>query len=297
MFKLERLSTKPVLEPTPEHPWESAAVFNCAAIYWAGRIHLIYRATDIGPHARYGPYVSSLGYAVSEDGLNFRRLKYPILPAGQNPQERRGMEDPRLVQLEGKFYLVYTAFGGRFEGDWRISLATSRELQTWERHGVVLDEPNKDASLFPEKLGGRYVMLHRRYPDIWIAFSEDLRHWYDHQSIMSPRPDMWDCARIGIAGPPVRIRQGWLLLYHGADHQNVYRLGAALLDPNDPTRVLARQDEPILEPELEWERVGWVPNVVFSAGQAEVNGSLYVYYGGADTVIGVAAVKKDKIRF
>ncbi|BDG60675.1 glycoside hydrolase family 130 protein [Caldinitratiruptor microaerophilus] len=297
MFKLERLSKQPVLKPIPEHPWESAAVFNCAAIYWEGRIHLIYRATDIGPHARYGRYVSSLGYAVSDDGLHFKRLDRPILPPGEVPQEQRGAEDPRLVRLNGSFFLVYTAYGGRFEGDWRISLASSRELTRWQRHGVVLDEPNKDASLFPEKVGGRYVMLHRRYPDIWVGFSEDLRHWTDHQSIMSPRPGMWDSARIGIAGPPIRVRQGWLLLYHGADHENVYRLGAALLDPRDPTRVLARQDEPILEPELEWEREGWVPNVVFSAGQAEVGDSIYVYYGGADTVIGVAKVDRDAIRF
>ncbi|MEW5867095.1 MAG: glycosidase [Bacillota bacterium] len=290
MTRLSRLSLNPILCPVPEHQWERSAVFNCAAVYYGGLYHLLYRATDLPCHASYGDYVSSLGYAVSTDGLNFSRLDKPVM-VGEGPQEGRGIEDPRIVHLEGRFYMMYTGFGGRFDGDYRICLASSANLIDWTRHGVVLDEPNKDASLFPEKLGGRYTMLHRRYPDIWLAFSDDLVTWDDHTKLMSPIPGGWESERLGIAGPPIRTPEGWLLIYHAADARNVYRLGWALLDLRDPAKVLYRQPEPILEPELEWERCGWIPNVVFSTGHVVVNGRLLVYYGAADTCIGVATAE------
>lgn len=298
MIKLERLSDKPILEPDPSRPWERAAVFNAAAIYDNGLFHLLYRATDIGCHPRYGEYVSSIGYAVSEDGIHFMKLDQPVLAPGAVPQERRGCEDARLVKIGDTYHLTYTGFGGRFEGDYRICRATSRNLITWERHGVVLDEPNKNGALFPEKIGGRYVLLHRRYPDIWVAFSDDLKTWYGHTKILSPIPGTWQDARVGIAGPPIKTRDGWFLIYHGARlADNSYRLGAALLDLHDPTRVLARQAEPIIEPELEWEKRGWIPNVIFSSGHALKGDDLYVYYGAADTVIGVAGMRLSDIRF
>lgn len=296
MIKLRRLSSEPILVPKAENGWERAAVFNAAAIYDNGLFHLIYRACDIGPHPGCGRYVSHLGYAVSYDGINFMRLDKPVM-TGSTEQELRGVEDPRVVKIDGVYYMMYIAYGGRFEEDFRICLATSRNLIQWEKKGIVLDEANKDASLFPEKIGGRYVMLHRRYPDIWVAFSEDLETWYGHTPIMKPIPDSWESMKIGIAGPPVKVRDGWLLIYHAVDDNNVYRLGVALLDPSDPTKVLARQKEPILEPELEWERNGYVPNVVFSCGNAVKDGTIYVYYGGADTVIGVAALDMSDIEF
>ncbi|MFO7173801.1 MAG: glycosidase [Bacillota bacterium] len=298
MIKLERLSDRPILTPDPSRPWERAAVFNPAAIYDNGLFHLLYRATDIGCHARYGRYLNSIGYAVSTDGIHFMKLDQPVMGPGAVPQELRGPEDGRLVKIGDTYHLTYTGFGGRFEGDWRICRATSKNLITWERHGVVLDEPNKNAALFPEQIGGRWVLLHRRYPDIWVCFSDDLQTWYGHTRILSPIPGTWQDARVGIAGPPIKTPQGWFLIYHAAySRDNSYRLGAALLDLEDPTKVLARQAEPILEPELEWERRGWVPNVVFSNGHAIKGDDLYVYYGAADTVIGVAGMRLSDIRF
>jgi predicted GH43/DUF377 family glycosyl hydrolase len=298
MIKLERLTTKPILTPNPANRWERAAVFNTAAIYDNGLFHLLYRATDVGCHARYGDYMNAIGYAVSTDGIHFMRLDKPVLAPGACPQELRGCEDGRLVKIGDTYHLFYTGFGNRFEGDYRICHATSKNLITWERHGVVLDEPNKNASLFPEKIGGRYVMLHRRYPDIWIAYSDDLKTWTDHKKILSPIPGTWQDARVGIAGPPIKTPQGWFLIYHAARlADNSYRLGCALLDLNDPSTVLARQAEPLIEPELEWERVGFVPNVIFSNGHAIKGDDIYVYYGGADTVIGVAALRMSDIRF
>jgi predicted GH43/DUF377 family glycosyl hydrolase len=297
MIRLKRLSAKPVLSPRKENTWEAGAVFNCAAIMDGGLIHLIYRATDITSNGSQGRYINSLGYATSHDGLTFERWDQPIL-TNEVEQELRGPEDPRVVELDGTFYMMYTGYGGRFEGDYRICLASSPDLTHWTRLGVVLDEPNKDAVLFPERIGGRYAMLHRRPPHIWLAYSDDLEHWSSHVPILEALPpSAWECVKIGAAGPPIKTPGGWLLIYHGVSAEYRYCLGAAMLDLEDPSRVLARQASPILEPELDWELTGHVPNVVFSCGQVIMDDELYVYYGGADTVIGVAAISMNDIRF
>jgi predicted GH43/DUF377 family glycosyl hydrolase len=299
-MRLERLSHSPILSPVDGHGWEAGAVFNCAAISHNELVHLIYRATDITSNGQQGEYINSLGYAASSDGLSFSRLDRPIL-CNDVEQELRGPEDPRIVEIDGIFYMTYTGYGGRFPGDYRISLASSPNLISWQRHGVLLDEPNKDAALFPEKIGGRYVMLHRREPDIWLAFSDDLLHWDNHRSIMQPIPESyWESTKVGAAGPPVRTDDGWLLIYHGVGGEGDsrrYSLGIALLDLQDPTQVLARQSDPILEPEMDWEIDGYVPNVVFSCGQAIVGQDIYVYYGGADTAIGVASMSLQDVTF
>ena len=258
---------------------------------------MIYRATDITSNGSQGKYINSLGYAVSRDGLNFNRMEDPIL-INDVPQELRGPEDPRIVKIDDTFYMMYTGYGGRFDGDYRICLATSKNLISWDRHGVMLDEAIKDASLFPEKINGRYAMFHRRPPDIWIAFSTDLQNWEDHTLVMPAKPNSeWENEKIGISGPPIKTPEGWFLIYHGVSKDKVYRQGAALLDYDDPTVVLARQTEPILEPELDWEINGFVPNVVFSCGQALIGDEIYIYYGGADTAIGVAKIHKNEILF
>ncbi len=297
MIKLKRLSNAPVLLPKKQNLWEAAAVFNCAAIYDNGLVHMVYRATDITSNGAEGKYINNLGYAVSQDGLNFNRLEKPIL-ANDVEQELRGPEDPRIVKIGATFYMMYTGYGGRFDEDWRICLASSQNLINWQRHGVMLDEPNKDASLFPEKIKGQYVMLHRRPPNIWLAYSDDLKHWHNHTLVMEIRPDSaWESKKIGIGGPPVKVAGGWLLIYHGVSQDNRYSLGIALLDLKEPSKVIARQAEPILEAELDWEINGYVPNVVFSCGQAIIDAEIYVYYGGADTVIGVASLKMGDIKF
>ena len=296
-IKLTRYKQQPIFRPRLYNRWEAASVFNAAAILDNGLVHLVYRATDISSGGQDGAYINSLGYAVSTDGVHFNRLEKPIL-ANEVPQEARGPEDPRIVKIDNTFYMLYTGYGGRFDDDYRICLATSKNLIQWDRQGVMLDEPNKDASLFPELIGGRYVMFHRRSPDIWIASSDDLHHWGNHKRVMSALPDSsWENHKIGIAGPPIKTRAGWLLIYHGVSQEMVYRLGIALLDTHDPSRLLYRQSEPILEPELSWERSGHVNNVVFSCGQVILDNTLYVYYGGADNAIGLATVKMEDIDF
>ncbi len=297
MIQLKRYSNKPIFLPKKENAWEAASVFNAAAIVDNGLVHMVYRATDISSGGQEGPYINALGYAVSVDGIHFNRLEQPIL-SNEVPQEARGPEDPRIVKIEDTFYMLYTGYGGRFDGDYRICLATSKNLIDWERHGVVLDEPNKDASLFPEKIDGKFVMFHRRPPDIWIAYSDDLKTWENHTKIMAALPESdWENEKIGISGPPIKTPDGWLLIYHGVSHEMVYSQGIALLDYANPTKVLARQAEPIMVPELDWELYGHVDNVVFSCGQVVLNDEINLYYGGADNAIGLATVKLSEIKF
>ena len=294
MIKLKRIVNEPILAPKKENKWEETAVFNCAAIYDNGLVHMIYRASDNIPDSSRGYYINRLGYAVSKDGIHFNRLEQPVI-TNDTPRESRGAEDPRLIKIDDTFYMMYT---GLNDENFRICLASSKNLIDWKRHGVVLDESNKDASLFPEKINGKYVMFHRPEPDIHIAYSDDLKTWQDHKKVMGPVSDSsWENHKVGIAGPPIKTEQGWLLIYHGANKEKVYSLGIALLDLEDPSKVLARQAEPILEPELDWEINGSIPNVVFSCGQVEMDEKILVYYAGADTAIGVAELDKKDVRF
>jgi predicted GH43/DUF377 family glycosyl hydrolase len=148
-MKLTRISNEPIFKPVHENEWERSAVFNCAAVHENGLFHMIYRATDIGGHERYGEYINMLGYAVSKDLKTWHRLDEPILK-NDVPQELRGPEDPRIVKIDDTFHMTYTGFGNRFSGDYRICHATSKDLVNWKRHGVLLDEGNKNSAFFPE---------------------------------------------------------------------------------------------------------------------------------------------------
>jgi len=302
MFKLKRLTEKPILMPNEKNDWEKAAVFNAAAIYKDGLVHMFYRASDNSfvldsdrPEEEH-KFVSSIGHAISEDGIKFKRFNEPVI-VSENEQEAWGTEDPRISEIDGTYYMLYTGFGGKDWNNFRISLAYSKDLKNWNGHKVLIDEPNKDAALLPQKIDNNFVMFHRRMPDLWIGYSEDLKEWKNHKIIMSPIKGTWESKKIGIAGPPIKRDDGWLLIYHAVDDYNVYRLGAALLDLNDPSIVIHRQKEPILEPELSWEKEGLIPNVIFSCGAVEIDDKYYVYYGAADKNIGVAAIEKDKVIF
>ncbi len=286
-MRLKRFLKNPILRPKRENDWESKLVFNPATLYDNGLFHLLYRAVG-------EDNISRIGYAVSSNGYEFFRLDKPVFtPMGI--LESKGCEDPRLVSLEGKFYMTYTAYSMKGV---RVSLASTRNFIQWERYGVVLpDMENKDAVLFPEKIGGKYVMLHRPMDpprSIWIAYSNDLVRWGDFKKVMAPIEGKWDGVGIGSASPPVRTDKGWLLIYHGIDKDGVYRLGAALLDLEDPSRVIGRHPEPILEPEEDYELRGEVREVVFGCGICEVEEKYFIYYGAADKVIcGATAEKRE----
>ncbi|RIV19550.1 glycosidase [Alicyclobacillaceae bacterium I2511] len=289
-LKLHRLSLQPLLGPIPGNTWETSAVFNPAVAVRGDKTVLLYRACDLpftDAQGKHTHYTSFIGYAESTDGLHFSRLPEPVF-RGNEVYEVRGVEDPRVVWLDERYLMTYTAFGGRHAGDWHIALTESVDLVHWENHRILLRGTDKDGALLPVRRNGEYFLFHRRDPDIWLCHTPDLDHFHDHRVILSPIGEHWEAVKVGIAGPPVETKRGWLLLYHAVDRDHVYRLGAALLDKENPYHVLSRLSYPIFEPELAWEKNGLVPNVVFSCGAVSAEDGLWVYYGGADTAIGVA---------
>ena len=295
-MKLRRHPRNPVLRPNPFNEWEALNVFNPSVVVHGGLFHMHYRAQGTD-------YVSRIGYAVSADGVSFNRLQQPVL-SPEGDAEARGVEDPRITEMDGRFYMAYTAYGragvhpdvGATATGITPMYAVSDNLVTWQRIGpVVVGEDNKDHALFPEKVGGRYVSFHRRPPAIWLAFSQNMRDWDDHVEIIRPRPGLWDGKRVGAGGPPIRTEAGWLVLYHGYDERHVYCMGTALLALDDPKTVLKRPRASILEPQETWEIKGDVPNVVFGTANPVVDGTVYLYYGGADRVIGLATAPLDEL--
>ncbi|BCW97924.1 MAG: glycosidase [Armatimonadota bacterium] len=296
-----RHPANPVLGPS-DLWWEYRATFNCAAAEKDGRVYLLYRAIGDDP-------LSRLGLAVSEDGVLFERYNLPVFEGDpDNPWERLGVEDPRATFLDGTFYVTYVAASVypaghprpafSFGAPWRtrVCLAATDDLQNYRRLGVILpDSDNKDVVLFPEKIRGRYCLMHREYPDMWVAFSEDLIHWTDHRRILSPRPGYWDCNRIGAGAPPFKTELGWVEIYHGVDDDRRYMAGIALLDLEDPSRVIGRSAEPLLVPSEWYECEGLVPNVCFPSGVIERDGVFYVYYGAADRYVALATVSRKDL--
>lgn len=283
---LTRYPGNPILVPSTHNAWETDNVFNAAIAQHQGLVYMHYRAQGLDR-------ISRIGCAISTDGYHFNRLQDPVL-VPKTEYEEYGVEDPRITQLDGIFYMLYTAYS---QHGVRVSLARSTNLITWERMGIVLpDEDNKDAVLFPERIGGRYVMFHRRIPDIWLAYSDDLLHWTDHQIIMQPRPGLWDAERIGAGGPVFKTAAGWLNFYHGFAEERHYCLGVALHDLQKPSKILKRQEAPILCPGTPWEHWGDVPNVIFTCGGLETEDEYRVYYGGGDHVMAVASVSKADVQ-
>ena len=292
-MELIRSSANPIMLPDPASDWETYNVFNPAVIYHNNLWHMYYRAQGLD-------WISRIGYAVSLDGINWNRLRCPVLEP-HDETDSRGVEDPRVVEIEGNFYMTYTAYGSTVPvgvkpthsgGGILPMIARSSNLITWERLGpIVTGEDNKDHVLFPRKINGKFVALHRRHPQVWLAYSEDLLHWQEENMayIYGPRSgSAWDSLRVGNNGVPIETSEGWLVLNHGYNSDHIYHIGAVLLDLDDPTKVIRRPLNPIFWPREIWELRGDVPNVVFSCANPVVNGKVYVYYGGADHVIGLA---------
>ena len=286
-MKLQRHPASPILKPNPFNEWEALNVFNCAVVHHNDLFHMFYRAQG-------ADYVSRIGYAVSTDGVHFNRLQQPIFYP-ETEWETRGVEDPRVTHLthEERFIMAYTAYSPT---GITPMFAESTNLITWQRIGpLVTGQKNKDHVLFPRKIGGRYASFHRPPPAIWIAYSDDLRDWGDFQPVMEPRPGLWDGNTVGAAGVPIETEHGWLIIYHAYDDERTYRFGAALLDLDDPSRVISRPKDFIMEPEEVWEFKGDVPWAIFSTANPVVDGTVYVYYGGADRVIGLATCRLDDL--
>ncbi|MCD6310303.1 MAG: glycosidase [Candidatus Eremiobacteraeota bacterium] len=298
---LKRYEGNPILEPVKEHRWESGFVFNCGVIRLNEKIHILYRAQE----NKTG--ISTIGYASTYDGFDIEeRLPKPVFtPCPDSGFECFGVEDPRLTPVDDTIFMCYTAFG-KISGKKDIPVPqigiTSIHIddflaKKWNWKKRIYPFPrvsNKDAAILPEKVNGKYVLIHRISPHIWIGYSDDLENWFGNKIIMSPESD-WEYLRIGLGSQPIKTEKGWLVVYHGIDRDCVYRLGFVFLDLDDPEKIIYRSRNPIFEPVERFELFGNVPDVVFTCGAVIQDDRLFVYYGGADQVIGVATIDMNNI--
>ena len=301
--KMERCNKEPIITPAAERSWEARTTLNPAAFYADGKVHIVYRAQSEDG-------TSSFGYAVSSDGMTVdERLTDPIyVPRADFEQKKSGptgnsgCEDPRTTVIGNTLYMLYTAYDGVTPP--RVALTSiplasflARDWGAW-REPVLISPPgldDKDACLFPEKVGGKYLIFHRIAGEIDLAFADTLAfdgsQWIDEYRWMRARREYWDNEKVGIASPPMKTPKGWVLLYHGVSKQDhIYRVGAVMLDLADPTRIIGRTQGPLLEPEEAYEKTGEVPNVVFPCGSVLLDDTIFTYYGGADQVINVAKI-------
>ena len=320
---LRKHHTNPILTPLEDHPWESFAVFNPAALHARGKTHIVYRA--VGENM-----MSVLGYAESDDGVHIsRRFDAPML-VPRAPFEGLvdgtsydhdspyisgigwgGTEDPRLTYIEEdhKIYLTYVAFDG-----WsppRVAFSSIHDEDffnhNWDKwsYPVLISKPgmvNKNATVLPKKVNGKYVFFHRVFPNILVDYLDSLDElghkgkYLEGHHIIPPRPNAWDSRKVGIGPTPVETPLGWLVIYHAVDDRqdNQYKMGAMILDKEDPTKVLYRTSSPILEPTEWYENQGFKSGVAYPCGATIVNNTLNVYYGGADTVVCVAQAPLDE---
>ncbi len=302
MFK--RFDENPILRPIAEHPWEEKAVFNPAAFLNDKTVHMLYRALS-------DKNISTIGYASSKDGMHIdRRLPEPVYTPREgfeknNQGENYGCEDPRITVIDETVYMCYTAYDGSNLPRVAFSSIPLKDFLSgrwdWKSPKVIShpEKESKDACLFPEKINNTYSFLHGMNNGISIDYVSDLTfadgYTLRGNEIMTPRSDKWDSKKIGIAGPPIKTAHGWVLLYHGIDNESYYNLGAALLEREHPETVLARLDYPVLIPEKEFEKKGRTPNVVFPCGHVIIDETLIMYYGAADSVIGVASIEMPKL--
>lgn len=297
-----RFAGNPIIAPRPGMIWEEHGTINPAAIDLGDKTHILYRAVAPGN-------VSALGLAISSDGFSIDERPDKAVYSPREPFEMRndgakdnyGCEDPRLQQIDDRVYMTYTAYDGVCPRVAVSSLGVNdfikQKWSAWTKPQIITPAniPNKDAAILPERVKGGYMVFHRVHESVCADFVASLDFSKEKITqcieIISPRRGMWDGGKVGISAPPVKTPKGWLLLYHGVSWSTTYRVGAVLLDLDDPTIVKARTAIPLFEPHAEYEHKGVVPNVVFPCGLVIRGGTAYMYYGAADFVIGVATIK------
>lgn len=303
----EKYSRNPIMGPQGE-TWEAKDLFNPAAVVKDGKIYMLYRAEDYSGQGKWNG-TSRIGLAVSEDGIHFERHPDPVLYPTEDYELPGGCEDPRVTLIGDTYYLTYTAFDGNSA---TLCLATSKDLYNWEKHGILFPDWSegsdkvwsKSGAILPEKINGKYIMYFGD-TSIWIAYSDDLIHWTpDPEPVfsLSNDPAKFDSALVEPGPQPMLTEEGILLIYNAArkiDEPNDpsygklrYSAGQVLLSKEDPKRVLKRTNTPFFVPDVLDEIKGQVDNVVFIEGLVEYQGKYYMYYGMADSKIGVAVYQK-----
>lgn len=300
----------PIISPLSENKWETWQTFNPGAIFLGGKVHFLYRA--IGDDG-----VSRLGYASSEDGFSINdRLPYPVYRHKKGEGVFNyysyvsggsfgGAEDPRMVKMkdEDRVYVTYTAFGDGI----RVALTSIgvndflNHRWKWKKPLMLspANEVHKNWLLFPEKINGKYAILHSINPEIQVEYLDDLSEegiGYIDSNFGGGKSSGWDTHIRGAAAPPIRTEDGWLVFYHAmSEGQDQYKVGAFLLDLNDPTIILNRARSPLLEPILDYENDGHKSGVVYVSGAVVKNGELMIYYGGSDSYVCVAHAPLRKV--
>ncbi|MFH1716782.1 MAG: glycosidase [Planctomycetota bacterium] len=296
----QRYTHNPILS-VRDWPYRANSVFNAAAVEVDGKIILLARVEDFRG-------MSHLTAARSDDGINGWQIdnEPTFKPEPEtHPEEIWGIEDPRITWIEEmkKWAVCYTAYS---KSGPLVSMALTSDFKSFERLGPVMPPEDKDAALFPVRFNGLWAMLHRPVPKaaalgahIWISFSPNLKHWGEHQEIIQAREGAWwDAGKIGLCAPPMQTKEGWLILYHGVRTTasgSIYRLGLALLDLEDPARVIRRTDEWIFGPKTHYEREGDVDDVVFPCGWVKMGDKVLMYYGAADSRLCLATADFNEL--
>lgn len=302
--EVKRFPGNPIISPRNGYFWETLGTLNPASIDIDEKIYILYRAVS-------DRNVSTIGCAISSDGLTIKeRLDKPVYSPRESIETNGsgsnfGSEDPRLVKIGDKIFMIYTAYDGTTPRVAVTSISVkdfvARRFANWSKSEAITPAgiPDKDAVILPEMINGKYLVIHRVNESICADFVSSLDFGKEKVNkcieILGPRHGMWDGLKVGISTPAIKTDKGWLLLYHGVSWSSIYRVGAILLDKDDPTVVIARTSAPILEPETVYEKQGIVSNVVFPCGTVVRNGLVYIYYGGGDKVVGVATVKLSNI--
>ncbi|MBN1127217.1 MAG: hypothetical protein JXA82_19605 [Sedimentisphaerales bacterium] len=329
-MRLQRYEGNPILSPNAANSWEDLAVFNPAAWYDPdkGQVILLYRAAESHPE-----YKCYFGLAVSKDGMHFERVSdKPVLPPSVDGFDASTIQDPRMVKIGDWYYITYAARHFPFGQFWMpteqryhwpvcppefpkairtnatsTGLLLTQDFKTWIRAGRITDPmlDDRDVILFPEKVGGKFVMLHRplewsgpaygtEHPCIWISFADDLLG-FKQSKLLAKREYSWEADKIGANTPPIRTDHGWLTLYHAVGPDKFYRLGALLLDLKHPSIVRYRTRDWIMQPEAEYEIDGYYRGCVFPCGKVIIGDTLFVYYGAADKYVGMATCELQEL--
>ncbi|MEM0445600.1 MAG: hypothetical protein QXO86_04715 [Nitrososphaerota archaeon] len=292
-----RYEGNPIIRPD-DKSWRSLCTFNPGVIELKGVVYILFRAMS-------ADMTSTIGLAVSRDGLNVSEvLDEPVYTPRESFEMKlkkghSGCEDPRIVVVGDRIFMFYTAYDGLHYPQVALTWIYVEDFLdfkwSWATPRIISppDIDDKDACIIPERLDGGFFFVHRAgginivydyIPDLDAADPGRLRS----HLLMSPRFGLWDNKKVGLASPPLKINEGWLTFYHGVSSDNVYRVGAVLLDINNPTCVLFRTQEPLLSPQMWYEKSGYVDNVVFPCGSLIRNDKVYIYYGGADKYVCVA---------
>lgn len=308
LLRAVRSPNEPIIVPRTDNPhwWERNGIFNAGATEYKDQIILIYRAYD-------DDRISRLGLANSRDGVHFTLHDHPIIDTDPTDEfERMGIEDPRVTKVDDTYYIVHTSASYKKIGQasdtgpgdykpWRLrtGMHSTKDFKNFIHHGVLLPEvPAKNASLLPEKIDGNFALYYREFTErgevLKLAFTKDFTSWTDTKEISWPARNDWTNLKFGLGSQPIIIPQGFLVVSHGVDPTSTYRLGLMLFDREDPSKLIWHAG-PILEPEMPYEKEGYVANVVYTCGAVICGDELWIYYGGADRVMGRAVMQMKDI--